>query len=262
LRALVSTRYRRLDNHDLVEAVIPILSDLGFDFNESKAGAHDRRALNSFALTDRRLYLKLTTEKVQAEVQRGQVVQYGLVISNSDVGDGSVRVEPLILVLACENGLILETALRQTHLGRNQVGDDIEALLSDETKQLSDRAFFATVQDVIRNTAKPEVFERAVNKLREAANVPIRNFDLPTIVERSLREIGVSTTEVVKASILDNLASGAHGSGLNKWGVSNAYTFAAGNAEGLSYEDATALERAGNKILDLNARQWDAINAK
>jgi hypothetical protein len=262
LRALLSTRYRRLDNHNLIEAVLPVLSDLGFDFNEGTAGSHDRRNHNSYELTDKRLYLKLTSPRIQAEVQRGQVVQYGLVISNSDVGAGSVRVELMLLILACENGLIMDNSLRQHHLGRNQAGDDIEALLSDATKELSDKAFFATVRDVIMNTAKPEVFEAAVNKLREAANVPIRNFDLPQIVTRTLSEIGVSASERVRESMLDNLASGAHGSGMNKWGVSNAATWAAGNAEGLSYEDATELERAGNKILDLSGKQWDYINAR
>ena len=260
LRAMLSTRYRRLDNHDLIEAVLPVLADLGFDFNEQSQGDHDRRAHNSYELTDRRLYLKLTTPKIQAEVQTGQVVQYGLVISNSDVGAGSVRVEPLILILRCQNGLIMETALRQHHLGRNQTGDDIEALLSDATKELNDKAFFATVRDVVRNTAAPEVFEAGVNKLREAAKVPIRNFDLPIIVERTLKEIGVSTSDKVKESMLDNLASGAHGSGMNKWGLSNAMTWAAGTAEGLNYDDATDLERAGNKILDLTPHQWETIN--
>lgn len=264
LRAVVSTSYRRLDNHELIEPLLPVLADLGFDFNYQKLGPHgqDPKNYNSFALTEQRMYIKLTTPKVQTEVRRGDVVQFGLCISNSDVGAGSVRIEPFLLMLSCDNGMVMETALRQAHLGRNVAGDDIEELLSDATKALDDKAFFSKVRDVVIGSARPEVFERAVNKLREADGQPIKLLDLPIVVERTLKEIGVSANETVRKSILDNLADGAHGRGLTKYGLANAFTWAAGNAGGLDYDAATELERAGGRIIEIGGKGWEAINAK
>jgi hypothetical protein len=248
LRAMVSTRFRRLDNFDLFEAIAPALIELGFEPESAE-------------LTDRRLYLKCVSPRVTSEVKKGDVVQYGLVVSNSDVGAGSLRVEPMVFRLVCLNGMIANVAKRHAHLGRNLVTDDVEELLTDQTRQLTDRAFWGTVRDVVTNFAKPEHFEREVNRLRTASDVPIKMFDLPTIIERTAKAIGVTTTEATRASILDNLASGAHGAGMNKWGLSNAFTFAA-QAEHLDYDAATDLERAGSQVIDIAPSQWEAINAQ
>lgn len=255
LRAFVSDSYRRLDNHSLAETILPVLVDLGFDLGEG--------VINSYALTDQRLYIKVSTPRVQGEVKKGDVVQMGILVSNSDVGAGSLRVEPFLLRLACTNGMVMESALRKAHLGGSrQAGDDIEEMLKDATKSLSDQAFFAQVRDVVEASASPEFFEREMNKLREADKQPITNFELPKIVERTLKEIGISAGEKVKESILDNLASGAHGAGMNKYGLAQAVTWAAGNAEGLDYDAATELERAGSKVIAMSGKAWEGINAK
>lgn len=248
LRAMVSSRYRTLDNFDLFEAIAPALIDLGFE-------------PESVELTDKRLYLKVLSPKIESEVSVGDTVQYGLVVSNSDVGAGSVRVEPLLYRLVCKNGMISSTAIRKAHLGRNLAGDDISDLLSDRTKELSDAAFWNQIRDVVVNTAKPEFFEREVNRLREAKGVALKLFDIPEVVERAAREAKITINENVKKSIIDNLANGADGAGMNKWGLANAFTYAAGSVESLSYDDATELERAGSKIIELSPRSWEVINA-
>lgn len=248
LRALVSSRYRRLDNFDPFEAVAPALLELGFEPESQE-------------LTEERLYIKCVTPKVTADVKPGDTVQYGLVVSNSDVGAGSVRVEPIIYRLVCKNGMISNVARRHAHLGRNQAGEGIEELLSDSTKELNDRAFWNTIRDVVTNFAKPEFFEAEVNKLREAARQPIVNFNLPQIVEESARQIGFALSDKAKGSIVDAMASGADGAGMNKWGLANAWTQGA-QAEDLEYEAATEMERAGSKIIELTARQWEYVNAK
>ena len=73
-------------------------------------------------------------------------------------------------------------------------------------------------------------------------------------MERTLKSIKVNASENVRRSILDNLASGADGAGMNKWGLANAVTYAAGSVEELDYDTATELERAGSKIIDCRPR--------
>lgn len=244
VRGLLSSRYRILDAHDMLEAVFPVMQDKGMQVVSSE-------------ITERRLFIKALSPKLQAEVKKGDVVQYGLVVSTSDVGAGSVRVEPLIFRLACLNGMISTTAIRKFHVGKNQAEDDIRELLSDRTRELTDAAFWASVRDVVLGSMRPENFEKEIDRLRVAANEEIKNFDLPRVVELTMRATGLSG-ETKKNSILAALASGNEGAGLTKWGLINSFTRAA-QADDVGYEDAIEMERAAGQILELPKSSWSQI---
>lgn len=244
VRGLLSSRYRILDSHDMLEAVFPVIADKGMEIVSSE-------------VTEKRLFIKALSPKLQAEVKKGDVVQYGLTISTSDVGAGSVRVEPLIYRLVCMNGMISSTAIRKFHVGKNQAEDDIRELLSDKTRELSDAAFWAQVRDVVLGSMQPENFEREVDRLRVAANMPILNFDLPRVVELTMRATGLSG-EGKKNSIIAALASGNEGAGLTMYGLINSITKAAQD-DSFSYEESIEMERAGGSILELPKNQWSAI---
>ncbi len=243
-RAFLSDRYRRLDSYDLLETVFPILRDNRFKVISSE-------------LTEKRLYLKAVTDRIEGEVKKGHVVQYGLSISTSDVGCGSVKIEPLLYELICLNGQIMEQAFRKFHIGKSQAGDSIEELLTDETKDVSDKAFWMQVRDIIQGTMTDEIFQQNLNKLRLASEQPIKNFDLPKVVELTMKEVGINGDKT-KENIVGYLANGADGRGLNKWALANAFTFAA-QAVDVDYEDATDLERAGGKIIEMPRNKWEAL---
>ncbi len=229
VRGFLSGRYRMLDAHDLLEATLPTLIKNNFEVLSSE-------------VTERRLYLKTSTPKVQGEVKKGDVVQYGVMISTSDVGAGSLRIEPFITRLVCMNGMVMETNFRKAHLGRNTIEAQVTEFLSDNTKKLNDAAFFATVQDYLVGTMRPEIFEKEINKLREAANMPIKNFDLEQVVELTMDAVGVKG-ENTKKSILHALASGNEGAGLTKWGLINSFTRAAQDETGLEQIRCAAQSR-------------------
>lgn len=244
VRAFLSTKYRRLDSYELLNETLPIFSDNNFEIISSE-------------LTEKRLYVKAVTSKLTADVKVNDAVQFGIVLSNSDVGAGSLRVEPLIYRLVCSNGAIMETSFRKKHVGRIQGGDDVEELLSDKTKALSDAAFFATIRDILLNSMRREVFEKEVNKMREAANRTITKPDLEDVVELSMNAVRVGGDKN-KNNILRALASGNEGAGLTQWGLANSFTRAA-QADGIDYEMATELEKAGGQIIELDKQQWKKI---
>lgn len=246
VRGLLSSRYRILDSHDMLETALPVMIEKGMHVVSSE-------------VTEKRLFIKALSPKLQAEVKKGDVVQYGLVVSTSDVGAGSVRVEPLIYRLVCKNGMIANTAIRKYHVGKNQAESDVFELLSDRTKELTDAAFWAQVRDVILASVKPENFEAQVDRLRAAANLEIKNFDLPRVVELTMKATGL-TGEGKKNSILAALASGNEGAGLTQWGLINSMTRAA-QADEFSYEDSIDMERAAGQVLELPRNQWQYIAA-
>lgn len=246
-RAFLSSRYRIIDSSDLLTSVLPLMIENNMQVISSE-------------LTERRLYLKALSPKLTTEVKKGDVVQYGIIVSTSDVGAGSCKVEPMIYRLACLNGMISpDSTIKKYHIGKDLATTEnrINELLSDETKNLNDKAFWSTVIDVVKNSMRQEVFNSVVDRLRIAANEPIKNINPERIVELSTKATGISGDKI-KQQIMESLIKGAD---LSRWGLVNAFTEAAHKTEGIDYETSINLERAGGLILDLNQTEWRNISA-
>ena len=97
-RAYLSNRYLRMDNYSIASAVLPILAEIP-----------DVR-IESCQITDSRMYIKAVNPRLQEDVTPGDTVQAGVVISNSEVGLGSVNIQPLIYRLVCSNGMVVNDA--------------------------------------------------------------------------------------------------------------------------------------------------------
>lgn len=248
IRAMLSNRYRRLDCYDLMQTTLPIMLE-------------EQMMVVSSDITERRLYIRALLPRLQADVKVGDPVQYGLQISSSDVGAGSLRVEPLLFRLVCANGMVTEHAMKKYHVGRVQVeGDDVFELLTAETQQVNEQAFWMTVRDVVKASLLPEIFESHVNKLRIAAEQQIKNFDLEEVVDLTCKSVGYSATATVKQGILEALASGNQGAGLTQWGLANSFTaVAAIDTIPMDMDSVVELERAGGLIINLKPDQWKKI---
>jgi hypothetical protein len=239
VRALLSDSYRPLDNLDLAEAVLPKLIDL-------------RATVVSGEVTESRFYLKAVTERVSGQVKVGDTIQAGVVVSNSEVGQGSLRVEALDFRLVCLNGMIRETAVRKAHLGRGARGqdaiEDAREYFRTETRAADDRAFFLKVQDATAAMFDSARFERRIQQYRDAGERVI-DADPVAVVEVTAKRFGLNETE--RSSVLQHLIRGGD---LSQWGVANAVTRAAQDVE--SYDRATELESLGGDVVELSAGDW------
>ena len=234
VRAFLSDRYRRLDNLELCAAVLPVIQEM----NGSQ--------IESCEVTPTHLYLKVVNRRVKAEVKVGDVVQAGFVVSNSEVGLGSLRVEPLVFRLACKNGLICkDLAQRKYHVGRqvNASDDTAYELYSEATLAQDDKAFFMKVQDVVRAAVDEAKFMLTVNRMRESTQIPLKHDPVKSV---ELLADKFQLTENERGDILRQLFMGADNS---RYGLVNAVTAASKIAK--TYERATDLERIGGEILAL-----------
>lgn len=73
-RALLSERYRRIDNMEIATSVLPLFA------------GNDQYEVMSCEVTENRLYLKVVNHRLEMEVRKGDIVQAGVMISNSEVG--------------------------------------------------------------------------------------------------------------------------------------------------------------------------------
>ena len=197
-----------------------------------------------------RAFLSDRYRRLKAEVKVGDVVQAGSVVSNSEVGLGSLRVEPLVFRLVCKNGLICkDLAQKKYHVGRqvNVSDDSAYELYSDETLAQDDKAFFMKVQDIVRCAVDEARFALTVDKLREATQIPLKHDPVKSV---ELLADKFQLTENERGDILRQLFIGADNS---RYGLINAVTAASKIAK--SYERATDLERIGGEILALPVPQ-------
>jgi hypothetical protein len=164
VRAVLSDRYRRLDNYDLAENVLPILQRL--------EGAR----FESVELTETRMYLKVVTPRVTFEVAPGDVVQAGIAITNSEVGQGTLSVQPLVYRLVCRNGLIAsDHALRKTHVGRTvQAESEAAFVFRDDTLAADDKTFFLMVRDVVEAAVSEAILRQVALKMQKTRNIRLR----------------------------------------------------------------------------------------
>ena len=134
--------------------------------------------IESCEVTPTHLYLKVVNRRVKAEVKVGDVVQAGFVVSNSEVGLGSLRVEPLVFRLVCKNDLTCKDfAQRKYHVGRqvNASDDSAYEICSDATLAQGDKIFFMKVQDIVRCAVDKVRFALTVDRLHEATQIPLKD---------------------------------------------------------------------------------------
>ena len=115
------------------------------------------------------MYLKVVTPRVEFEIAPGDVVQAGIVITNSEVGCGTLAVQPLVYRLICRNGLIAaDRAMRKTHVGRmSDASSDEVTVFRDDTLQAEDKAFFLKVRDVVEAAVSEATFRQVAQKMQK-----------------------------------------------------------------------------------------------
>ena len=241
-RALLSDRYRRIDNMEIASAVLPLF-----------AGS-DQYEVVSSEVTENRLSLKIVNRRLEMAVVPGDIVQAGVMISNSEVGLGSVSVQPLVYRLVCTNGMVVnDMGERKNHVGRAaKAVDDSFHIYSDETMEAEDKAFLLKLRDVTLAAIEESRFAQVVGRLKEAAGIPITG-KVTEVVELTARTYGINSDE--QDSVLQHLIAGGD---LSQYGLSNAITRASQDVE--SYDRATTLEGIGWQVAAMPAAQWKELN--
>lgn len=240
LRAFLSAKYRRIDNMEIAETVLPIISRM------------EGAKVESCQITDQKMYIKVVNPRITTEVRKGDIVQAGIVISNSEVGMGSVSVSPLIYRLVCSNGMIAAQQVRKTHVGRlNDVDADM-SIFRDETIEADDKAFLMKVQDAVNAAVDQTVFEKIVQQMRDATEAKIEAASVPKVVELASKQFHISQFE--SEGVLGHLIGGGD---LSLYGMANAVTRYAQDVN--SYDRSTELEQIGYSILTVAPTIWRGI---
>jgi hypothetical protein len=235
VRAVLSDRYRIIDNYDVVFETLEQLKKI-----QEKTGL--QIDVKECSLTDRHLYMKITSPGLSGKVLhykgREEPVEGGIIISNSEVGCGAFRVEPFVNVLICQNVLIGEHKLAKVHLGKERGIGLID--WSDETLEYQDMELWSSVRDLIIATFNPEIFSKWLDEINEVAG---KELEKPLeAVDNVIKRYGLPQ------KMKDDLVSQFMKESPTVWGLSMAVTRVAQRQE--NYETQVDMERIGAKIIE------------
>lgn len=243
VRAFLSDRFRPLDNWDFAEAILPRLQTLGAE-------------VKSIEITEDRFYLKAVAEAVTGEVRTGDIIQAGIVASNSEVGLGALKLEEMDYRLICLNGMIRAVATRRAHVGRSSGANDLiesaREYYRDSTRALEDKTLWAKVHDAATAMFSKERLEKRLRQYRNATELATSD---PVA---SIREVSArfNMNEQESAGVLSHLIKGGD---LSQWGIANAITRYSQDVD--DYTRATEFESIGGDVIELKPTDWKTISA-
>lgn len=251
VRAFLSDRFRPLDNADYAEAVLPKLIQLNAN-------------VTSCEITETHMYIKAIIPGIERQVKADgvffgdgghnsiHVLKPGICMGNSEVGAGSMFVQPGIHEVHCSNLAIFNrNAMKKYHVGRQQTNDQesMWEIFTDRTKEVSDAAFWLQVQDLVAAALEGSVFESMVAECEAKMHGP--TIAKPQEAVKELENI----SEKEQDGILTHLIRGGD---LSQFGMQAAITRFAQDDE-VAYERQVELEQLGGKIIELPKTQWEHL---
>lgn len=156
---------------ELVDHVLPVISEM--------KGCE----IISCDISEPHLYLKVINKTMKAEIVPGDIVQAGFVISNSEIGLGALKVEPLVYRLVCKNGMISKDLAHKKYYTSKQVEDNDNAyeLYSNATLAADDKAYFMKVQDIVSAAVDKAKFNLTIDKMCTAMSIRTRENPVQTV---------------------------------------------------------------------------------
>ena len=250
-RAFLSDRYRRLDNAQVLEQALPPILKGDVETSVLSCNVSPNNMHMKVLFTDDSLKQDIG---LAPHSNRSDVVRPGLILGNSEVGQGLLFMKGFFFRDYCTNGCVFGMydafEARRTHVGGKITAQSDFQVFSDETQKKEDELVIAQITETLKTMSDPNRVREMGNRLREIktgekANDPIAAMEL--LAENQ----GLSQQETNRA-LQNFLEDGDY----SQWGAVNAVTKVANNEEEVSYERACELEEIGSKIIQMNAKQW------
>ena len=233
-RAILTNRYKRIDCDVVANHCLDKLMDLDVEF---KYSYYDGDRMNITAVTP----------KVEGEVVKGDVVQGGITITNSEVGNGSLMIKPFIYRLVCTNGMVAPQYFNQFY------AKHVGAIVIDPTQDEQWKVTIEKMQKQLELVAKPEVFEENLKKLQDATKKSMNSHQIIQLAKRQ------GITDAERAGIFERLDRYVGDEfTVSKYELSNAITNMA-NDEEMSDKRARFFQELGGLVVFANNPMQIAI---
>ena len=234
-RAFLSDRYKRMDSNIMLDAMLPILES--YDIEITKA-----------ELTHEALGFQVRFPRIEGEVTKGDVVQSGFYLGNSEVGLHRLIAAMNAFRLVCTNGMVRmenQHSIGRVHIGGSMLDCEDPKLLEAPAQAMITN----TVNEIAQYSSSMESMDTYIADMSKANAIQTNRPD--DVVTHIAKEYNVLNyeTELIKKYL--------HCDGdYTLWGIANAVTRTAQDAT--SYSRSIALETIGGKVASRNQSWIDA----
>lgn len=245
LRAVLSDKYKRIDDLEVATAILTGLQSAGIQDAKVTGDLTERRMMLRIEVpsiaTEGKALVEAYRSPYRAEGEQSPLVHAGLEVRTSSVGCGAFEIVPRLVINACDNGLRVDALgkIREVHLGGRLESGVVT--WSDETQRKNMELLQAKTVDAVTTFLTPGFLVRAVEAANQKAGEEVAN-------EKQVRDI-TKPLGVTNAEVDDLMAYFVAGGQTNRAGLSNALTaMAQATPDG---DRAGDLEVAGAAVLGL-----------
>ena len=257
LRAVLSDRYRAIDNDYALQAIMQGLADNDLGLGDCEVTGD---------VTMDRLRLRITVPQVALAVpdllgdygmpfslrpgndmharpdagETPPVLWAGIEITNSETGNGAFAIAPRAVIQVCRNGLTRAVDFRRAHIGVSLEQGTID--WSADTQRRALELVTSQVRDAVATYINPRYLEATADEMRRAKGIEVDNARVAVDVVRE--RFGL--TEAERDNVFELFAAGGDRSVL---GLANAVGAAAQLAED------------GDHQSELESEFWSIVNA-
>lgn len=176
LRALLSDRFKVIDNYDVLFAALEAVKDSGVNLKIETCDISDTRMYVRFIAPDVRMESKKLIQNYRPNglPNNGNfAISAGFVLSNSELGFGKFSIAARAIIDACKNGMIFEEdGFGKVHIGARMDEGNIE--WSSKTKELNRELILSQTKDAIKKFISPEYLGQKIRKI-EDMNVQLQH---------------------------------------------------------------------------------------
>ena len=239
-RGFLSDRYRQMDNLEILTRLLPVIQKLpAVDWTAS-----------SLQVTDQKMYLQLVDTSKPVVIQSGthnrmsDVLQRGVIISNSEVGLGSFSVQPLVFRQVCSNGLVItEYAQRKFHVGGKN-NSDAGVVWQSDTQRARNETTILEMRDLMLTAMSDDFLDKIAARAQGAADQQIKGTQVVNAITNVTERFRLTQDE--RSNVESTFFEGGD---LSLWGLVNAITRTAQDVP--SYDRSVELQGIGGNLLAL-----------
>jgi hypothetical protein len=166
-------------------------------------------------------------------------VQAGFVLRNSEIGKSRFSIMPLMIVRACNNGMIVyNDAKEDVHLGRKR-GLDID--YKDDTVELQMKTLFSEIRDLAGYFTSEEYLQKQIERMTDIGAKPLEH---PIDAIKNIARFMKMSEDEEKSLLETFIMSGDH----SRFGAVQALTWQAQQVE--VYDTQIEYEKSAMSILE------------
>lgn len=262
VRAVVSDRYRRLDNDDLFYAAASRFRDTGATLWKARLSDD---GFEMFGVADHiagEVRLDRPFDPGDGWLSRwagrsGDVQNAAVRIVNSETGRGGLNVNLSIVTKICANFCVWGEGVSAIHSGRAIEADDDGLIVSDETREKESAVIWSKINDAISTAFNAERFQKLLDRMNDATQVEIPADRIEAVVDNVVAKFSIA--EDAKRSILDELLATGDRS---QYGLAQSVTNAAHASDRAGKpEAASEFETIGAAILETPKAAFEKLFA-